>query len=121
MFLIELYVLDAISELMVTWARVMTSSRPWTSSMVLVDLGKSIHSAIQKLSTRRTVDEKVFDEILKDLCRALLEADVNVRLVAGLRNNIKSQIDLQQLSKSTNKKRIIQRVKIGYWNIISYF
>lgn len=92
----------------------MTGSRPRTCSMVLVDLGKSIHSAIQKLSTRRTVDEKVFDEILKDLCRALLEADVNVRLVASLRNNIKSQVDLQQLSKSTNKKRIIQRVRTSF-------
>jgi signal recognition particle subunit SRP54 len=50
------------------------------------------------------------DEILKDICRALLEADVNVRLVQGLRQNIKAQLDLEVLSKSTNKKRIIQRV-----------
>jgi hypothetical protein len=27
--------------------------------MVLLDLGKNIHAAIQKLATRRTVDEKV--------------------------------------------------------------
>ena len=35
------------------------------------------------------VDEKVFDGMLMEICAALLESDVNVRLVSSLRKSIK--------------------------------
>lgn len=61
--------------------------------MVLADLGKKINSALSSLTKSPVVDEKVLDAVLKDICAALLESDVNVRLVSGLRNNVKSAVD----------------------------
>lgn len=55
------------------------------------------------------LDLQVLDELLKEICRALLEADVNVRLVQTLRQNVKRTVNLETLAAGVNKKRIIQR------------
>ncbi len=57
--------------------------------MVLVDLGRRLSSALQNLSNATIINEQVFNEVLGEICRALLEADVNVRLVKQLRENVK--------------------------------
>lgn len=88
-------------------------------TMVLADLGKRINSAVQGLTSSGTLDDKAVDQMLKEICSALLEADVNVRLVSDLRTRIRTKIavalddktlDQQQLSASQSyKKRLIQK------------
>ncbi len=39
--------------------------------------------------------EKVIDAVLKELCAALLESDVNVKLVSQLRTKVKAKVGLQ--------------------------
>ena len=46
--------------------------------------------------------------MLKEICNALLEADVNVKLVLRLRENVKSAIDFEEMAAGLNKRRIIQ-------------
>lgn len=46
--------------------------------------------------------------MLKEICAALLEADVNVRLVSELRRNVKSVIDFNEMAAGLNKRRMIQ-------------
>lgn len=46
--------------------------------------------------------------MLKEICLALLEADVNVVLVKRLRENVKSVIDFDEMAGGLNKRRIIQ-------------
>lgn len=46
--------------------------------------------------------------MLKEIARALIEADVNVRLVKNLRDNIKGAIDLEDLASGLNKRKMIQ-------------
>jgi signal recognition particle subunit SRP54 len=46
--------------------------------------------------------------MLKEICTALLQSDVNVRLVKGLRQGIKTQINLDT-GAGLNKRRIIQK------------
>lgn len=46
--------------------------------------------------------------MLKEICSALLEADVNVRLVKGLRENVRSVIDFEEMAGGLNKRRMIQ-------------
>jgi signal recognition particle subunit SRP54 len=47
--------------------------------------------------------------MLKEICAALLESDVNVRLVGQLRKSIRSTVNLKDVAPSVNKKRLIQK------------
>lgn len=76
--------------------------------MVLADLGRKITTALRSLSNATVIDEKVFDSMLKEICKALLEADVNVKLVQELRTNVRSVIDFNEMAAGLNKRRMIQ-------------
>ncbi|RKU45102.1 Signal recognition particle [Coniochaeta pulveracea] len=77
--------------------------------MVLQDLGRRINAAVSDLTRAPNLDEKAFDGMLKEICSALLEADVNVRLVGQLRKSIKSAVNFKELPPAVNKKRLIQK------------
>lgn len=47
--------------------------------------------------------------MIKEIASALLEADVNVRLVQQLRKSIKSTVNFKELPPAVNKKRLIQK------------
>lgn len=77
----------------------------YTFIMVLADLGARLHGALSQLSKASVVDDKVgpqiepffadgqvIDALLKELCSALLEADVNVKLVSSLRAKVKAKV-----------------------------
>jgi signal recognition particle subunit SRP54 len=57
--------------------------------MVLADLGRKLTASLRSLSTATVIDEEVLNEMVKELCTALIEADVNAKLVFQLRSNIK--------------------------------
>jgi signal recognition particle subunit SRP54 len=57
--------------------------------MVLGSLSCSLNNALEYLHKTTVVNEEVLDRILSEICRALLEADVNIHLVKQLRENIK--------------------------------
>ncbi|KAJ2157320.1 Signal recognition particle, partial [Coemansia sp. RSA 552] len=76
--------------------------------MVLNELGARINGALQALSKEPVIDEKAVDALLREICGALLEADVNVQLVQKLRLNVRKRVDLDQLAASTNKRKVIQ-------------
>ncbi|VEN62607.1 unnamed protein product [Callosobruchus maculatus] len=46
--------------------------------------------------------------MLKDICTALIEADVNIRLVKKLRENVRAVIDFDEMAGGLNKRRMIQ-------------
>ncbi|EGX52715.1 Signal recognition particle [Orbilia oligospora] len=77
--------------------------------MVLADLGRRINSAVQDLTRSNLVDEKAFDSMIKEIGNALVEADVNVKLVANLRKSIRQTVNFKDLGQGVNKKRIIQK------------
>lgn len=76
--------------------------------MVLADLGRKITSALRGLSNATIINEEVLNGMLKEICSALLEADVNVRLVKQLRENVRSIIDFDEMAGGLNKRRMIQ-------------
>ena len=59
--------------------------------MVLEGLGKSLRNVFGKISSASSVDDELIKEICKDLQRALLEADVNVRLVLEVTDRVKDR------------------------------
>ena len=60
--------------------------------MVLADLGRRLHQAFSDLQRQPTVDDASIDQLLKDVCAALLASDVNVRLVQKLRQDVKDEV-----------------------------
>ena len=68
--------------------------------MVLADLGRKINAALHSLSKATVINEDVLNAMLKEIQRALLEADVNVRLVKQLSDNVKECIDFDESCSS---------------------
>ena len=56
--------------------------------MALDRLGSSLTDAIKKIFKSSVVDEAAVKELVRDIQRALLQADVNVQLVLGISRNI---------------------------------
>jgi signal recognition particle subunit SRP54 len=77
--------------------------------MVLAELGQRISQALGSLNSVTVVDEAVLDGVLKEIATALLQADVNVRLVANLRTNVKKRVNMEQLASGLNKQKVIEK------------
>ncbi|HTY46513.1 MAG TPA: signal recognition particle protein Srp54 [Methanomassiliicoccales archaeon] len=56
--------------------------------MVLEGLGQSLRDVFKKIAKATTVDEKLVKEITKDIQRALLQADINVKLVLDMTKEV---------------------------------
>ena len=76
--------------------------------MVLADLGRKINLALQSLNKATVINDEVFNLMLKEVQRALLEADVNIHLVKQLRDNMQSSINFDEIPKGLNKRKMIQ-------------
>lgn len=59
--------------------------------MVLEKLGRSLHTAIRKITRAAYVDEKAVKEMVRDIQTALLQADVNVELALNLCHKIEER------------------------------
>jgi signal recognition particle GTPase len=79
--------------------------------MVLAELGQRISGALASISAAPVIDEAALDACLKEIATALLQADVNVRLVAGLRNNVKKRVNVEQMGQGLNKSKVIEKVR----------
>jgi signal recognition particle subunit SRP54 len=84
--------------------------------MVLADLGRKLNAALSSLNRAPIIDEKVLDGILKEVCAALLESDVNVKLVATLRQKVKAKVKASleggaDKGKEANRKNVVQKVR----------
>lgn len=78
--------------------------------MVLADLGSRLRDALGSVESG---SETEIQSMIKELCSALLESDVNVRLVAKLRDNIRSKIATEIKSESesaSNKRKKLQKI-----------
>ncbi|WCJ40526.1 Signal recognition particle 54 kDa protein 2 [Euphorbia peplus] len=77
--------------------------------MVLAQLGGSISQAIQQMSNATIIDEKVLNECLNEITRALLQSDVQFMLVRTMQTNIKKIVNLDDLAAGHNKRKIIHK------------
>lgn len=58
---------------------------------MLDNLGTSLKDAVKRLAGKTVIDRAAVDELVRDLQRALLSADVNVKLVMQLSQAIKQR------------------------------
>lgn len=73
-------------------------------------LGASLKNALKKLAGRTVVDQAAVEELVRDLQRALLQADVNVRLVAQLSQKIKERSLKEEPAKGMTVREHVLRV-----------
>jgi len=86
--------------------------------MVLEKLGDSLKGTLAKIAKAMFVDEKLINELVKDLQRALLQADVNVKLVFELTKKIKERITKEQTPAGLTKKE--QLINIVYEELVQF-
>ena len=75
----------------------------------MADLGRKITSALNSLGKATIIDVDVLNAMLKEICTALLESDVNIRLVKQVKDNVKKAIDFDEVAQGLNKRIIIQQ------------
>eukprot|EP00659_Diplonema_papillatum_P022908 gene22908-35111_t len=83
--------------------------------MVLAELGSEINAAFSRMSKNTTVSDEVIDALLGDIARALLMADVNVRLVKDFRTAVKTQVMLEADEKTNNMGKYV--FVFGNWPV----
>ena len=86
--------------------------------MVLEKLGSSLKDTLAKIAKSMFVDERLVSELVKDIQRALLQADVNVRLVFALSNSIKKRALEDKAPAGISKREYI--VKIVYEELVKF-
>ena len=76
----------------------------------LGDLSKSLGDAVRKLLKLPIVDEKAIKELVKDLQRALLQADVNVELVLQISRNVEKRAIEEKLPPGIPRREHVIKV-----------
>ncbi len=67
-------------------------------------LGKQLNLAIRKLLKYPTLNERIINEALKDIQRALIQADVDVNLVFSLSERVKNKVLNRKLPPALNRR-----------------
>ena len=78
--------------------------------MVLEKLGSSIYQALKKVFRVAVVDEATVKELVRDIQRALLQADVNVKLVLEISKKIEERALKEKLPPGISRKEHIIKV-----------
>ncbi len=86
--------------------------------MVLEKLGNVLRKTTDKIANAIFLDKTVVDGIIKDLQRALIEADVNVKLVLELTQKIKKDALDERIKGIEKKEHIIKLLHDELLNII---
>ncbi len=85
--------------------------------MVLEKLGDSLKNTLSKITNAMFVDEKLINELVKEIQRALLQSDTNVQLVFSLSNKIKERAKENPPAGVTKREQI---VKILYEELTNF-
>src|SRR5947199_6014321 len=73
-------------------------------------VGRSLSDAVRKMLRMPNVDEKAVKELVKDLQRALLQADVNVELVLQLSKAVEDRSLKEQLPPGITRRDHVVKV-----------
>jgi len=80
--------------------------------MVLERLGRGLHDALRKLARSTHVDERAIKELVRNIQRALLQADVNVGFVLELTKRIEKRALKEKLPPGMARREHV--IKIVY-------
>ncbi|MDD5650332.1 MAG: signal recognition particle protein Srp54 [Candidatus Nanoarchaeia archaeon] len=86
--------------------------------MVLDNLSSSLKDTLKKIARAMFVDEKLIDELNRDIQRSLLKADVNVQLVFNLTKNIKERALKEKPPAGITQREYL--VRIVYEELVKF-
>ena len=87
--------------------------------MVLDDLGDSLKGTLKKIANAVHIDSKLIKEVIRDIQRALLQADINVKLVLELTKKIeKRALQEKPPAGMSNREHVIHIVYDELVNIL---
>ena len=86
--------------------------------MVLEKLGSSLKNTLGRISSALFVDEKLINELVKEIQKALLQSDVNVKLVFELTKKIKDRALKEEAPGGLTKKEWL--IKIVYDELVNF-
>jgi signal recognition particle subunit SRP54 len=78
--------------------------------MVLDSLGSSLYGALKKVFRASVVDEAMVKELVRDIQRALLQADVNVKLVLGISKQIEERALNEKVPPGISRREHVIKV-----------
>ena len=77
---------------------------------MLGDLGKNLTKTMKKLAGMTIIDEEVVKEVVKDIQRALIQSDVNIKLVLKLSKTIEERSLNEEPPKGITAKEHVIRI-----------
>ena len=78
--------------------------------MALDRLGSSLYDALKKIFRASVVDEATVKELVRDIQRALLQADVNVQLVLGISKRIEERALKEKVPPGISRREHVIKV-----------
>ena len=87
--------------------------------MVMEGLGASLRGSLRKLQNARHIDAALIKEVTRDIQRALIQADMNVKLVLALSKTIeKRSLEEKPLPGMSNREHVIRIVHDELVNLL---
>lgn len=86
--------------------------------LVLEKLGSALNEALRRILRAPIVDETTVKELIRDIQRALLQADVNVQLVLKLSQRIQDRVLKEQLPPGISRREHV--VKVVYEELTKF-
>lgn len=83
---------------------------------MLGNLGKNLTKTMKKLAGMAIIDEEVVKDVIKDIQRALIQADVNIKLVLNLSKTIEARALNEEPPKGVTPKEHV--IKIVYEELV---
>ncbi len=87
--------------------------------MVLDSLGEGLKNSLQKIVKAVFVNDRLVDELVRDIQRALLHADVNVKLVMDLSKRIKERALAEKTVSGVSQREHL--IRIVYEELVNLF
>ena len=78
--------------------------------MALEKLGSSLYESLKKILRVSSIDEAAVKELIRDLQRALLQADVNVRLVLDLSKRVEDRALREKIPPGISRREHVIKV-----------
>lgn len=78
--------------------------------MVLDRLGSSLNDALKKVFRATVMDEKTVKELVRDIQRALLQSDVNVKLVLEVSKRIEERALKEKVPRGVSRREHVVKV-----------
>lgn len=84
---------------------------------MLGNLGKNLTNTMKKLAGMSIIDKEVVKEVIKDIQRALIQSDVNIKLVLNLSKTIEERALNEEPQKGVTPKEHV--IKIVYEELVN--